>query len=392
MNPKKVSCGFLPLVDCAPLVVARELGFAEEEGLDLALMRMPSWSTLRDQLAFGMLDAAQMLSPMPVAMSMGLGGAPMKVDVLSVLSVNGDVIGGSLPLVGKMRAVGGMDDFADAAGVGRALIAATEGKLRIGAPFPFSMHAELLYYWLNALGLESPARLDMRTIPPQKMADAVAANEIDLFCVGEPWGSFAVSSGAAEIILPGSAIWAFSPEKVLAVRHEDAALDRSARLLRAVWRAGRWLGDPHNRLIGSEILARPEYVNVDAALIERTMVGRPVVNMAGEERKAPRLIEFFDGAATFPWRSQACWIASRWAARAGIDQAEAVRIGRACFRSDIYRAVLGPIGADLPGASEKVEGALSIRTPVASSTGEMYLGPDQFFDGLRFEPFGENTL
>ena len=120
------------------------------------------------------------------------------------------------------------------------------------------------------------------------------------------------------------------------------------------------------------------------------MLGRPVVNAEGEERKAPRLIEFFDGAATFPWRSQANWIASRWAARAGITHADAARIGRACFRSDIYRRVLGPIGADMPGASEKIEGGLTIRTPVASSTGQMYLGPDQFFDGLRFDPFPDS--
>ncbi|MEM7547863.1 MAG: CmpA/NrtA family ABC transporter substrate-binding protein [Pseudomonadota bacterium] len=386
MNPVRIACGFVPLVDCAPLVVARELGFAAEEGVDLTLKRMPSWSALRDQLVFGALDAAHMLSPMPVAMSMGLGGAPTRIDVLSVLSVNGDVIGASVPLVERMRDVGGMDDFSDAAAVGRALIGAADGRLRVGAPFPFSMHAELLYYWLNALGLESPAGLDMRTIPPPQMPEAIAADEIDLFCVGEPWGGFAVASGAAEIILPGVAIWAFAPEKVLAVRHEDAETDASARLLRAVWRAGRWLGDPDNRLIGSEILARPEYVDVDPALIERTMIGRPVVNAAGAERAAPRMIEFFDGAATFPWRSQAVWIASRWAARAGIDQAEAARIGRACFRSDIYRRVLGPVGADLPGASEKVEGGLSLRTAVASSTGEMFLGPDRFFDRLKFEP------
>lgn len=386
MSRLRLTCGFVPLVDCAPLVVARELGFATEEGVDLDLKKMPSWSALRDQLAFGALDAAHMLSPMPVAMSMGLGGAPMRIDALSVLSANGDVIGASPSLVERMSAGGAKPSFGDAAAVGRAVIAAADGKLRVGAPFPFSMHAELLYYWLNALGLESPAGLDMRTIPPQRMPEAIAADEIDLFCVGEPWGGYAVASGAAELILPGSAIWGFAPEKVLAVRHEDAESDASARLLRAVWRAGRWLGDPENRLIGSEILARPEYVDVDPALIERTMIGRPIVDASGTERRAPRMIEFFDGAATFPWRSQAVWIASRWAARAGLDPAEAARIGRACFRSDVYRRVLGPIGADLPGASEKVEGALSIRTPVASSTGQMFLGPDQFFDSLIFEP------
>ena len=386
MSRAKVVCGFLPLVDCAPLVIAQELGFASEQGLDLDLRKMPSWSSLRDQLEFGALDAAQMLSPMPVAMSMGLGGAPMRIDVLSVLSVNGNVIGASMALVDRMRAGGGSAAFDDAATVGRALIDAAPGRLRVGAPFPFSMHAELLYYWLNALGLESPAGLDMRTIPPPKMAAAIAADEIDLFCVGEPWGGYAVASGAAELILPGSAIWSFAPEKVLAVRHEDAENEVSARLLRAIWRSGQWLGDPGNRLIASEILARRDYVDVDAALIERTLMGRPVVDAVGNERAAPRMIEFFAGSATFPWRSQALWIASRWAARAGIDQKEAARVARACFRSDIYRRVLGPVGADLPGASEKIEGGLSIRTPVASSAGELFLGPDQFFDSLKFDP------
>ncbi|MEL6794913.1 MAG: CmpA/NrtA family ABC transporter substrate-binding protein, partial [Pseudomonadota bacterium] len=320
-----LKCGFIPLVDCAPLVVARELGFAADEGIDLDLRKMPSWSALRDQLIHGALDAGHMLAPMPVAMSMGLGGAPMRIDALSVLSVNGDVIGASPALASRMREAGASPDFADAAAVGRAVIAAANGRLRVGVPFPFSMHAELLYYWLNALGLQSPAGLDMRTIPPPRMPEAIATGEVDLFCVGEPWGGYAVAAGDAELILPGSAIWNFAPEKVLAVRREDAESDASARLLRAVWRAGRWLGDPDNRLIGSEILARPEYVDVDPALIERTMTGRPVVDSSGAERRAPRMIEFFDGAATFPWRSQAVWIAARWASRAGLDPAEAAR-------------------------------------------------------------------
>ncbi|MEM8755601.1 MAG: ABC transporter substrate-binding protein, partial [Pseudomonadota bacterium] len=237
-----------------------------------------------------------------------------------------------------------------------------------------------------ALGLEAPAGLDMRTIPPPRMPEALAAGEIDAFCVGEPWGSFAVETGAAEIVLPGVAIWAFAPEKVLAVRREDAEDPASAALLRAVWRSGRWLAEAENRMTASEILARPAYVDVSAELIERVMTGRLVVDAEGGERTAPRFIEFFDGAATFPWRSQALWIALRWAARAGVDRAEAARVARSCYRADVYRRVLGPLGADLPGASEKVEGALAARSPVASSSGEMFLGPDSFFDGSVFDP------
>ena len=105
-----------------------------------------------------------------------------------------------------------------------------------------------------------------------------------------------------------------------------------------------------------------------------------------EEQEAPGFMEFHAGAAGFPWRSQALWIAQRLAARLGLDREEAAAAARACFRADLFRANLGPIGADLPGASEKVEGGLDRRESVASVDGEMLLGPDSFFDGRVFDP------
>ncbi|MEM6932776.1 MAG: CmpA/NrtA family ABC transporter substrate-binding protein [Pseudomonadota bacterium] len=388
MSRTVLDCGYIPLVDCAPLVVAREMGFADEELLDLRLHPQPSWSAIRDKLTFGKLHAAHMLSPMPVAMSMGLGGVPTRIDVLSVLSVNGNVLGVSRSLAERMRRVGSAPDFLSATAVGRALIASTDGRLRVGVPFPFSMHAELLYYWLGALGLQAPGELDVRTVPPPQMSKALADGDIDAFCVGEPWGSMAVEAGVADLILPGCAIWQFAPEKVLAVRHEwaEETPDIVMRLMRAVWRAARWLGEPEHKETASEMLARRGYVDVSPEIIDRALSGRIRVSVDGTERHVPRFVEFFDGAATFPWRSQAEWIADRWAARTGIDRSDALRRGRGCFRSDLYRTCLGPVGADLPGASDKVEGALETRTTVASSAGEMCLGPDTFFDRLIYEP------
>ncbi|SFI93657.1 CmpA/NrtA family ABC transporter substrate-binding protein [Albimonas pacifica] len=388
MNRDAIEVGFIPLVDCAPLVVAKEIGFAEEEGLDLSLRKAPSWSSLRDRLALGALDAAHMLAPMPVAMSLGLGGIPAPLDALAMISVNGDVIGVSTALAARMNALGERPGFMDAQAVGRRLIEAAEGRLRLGVPFPFSMHAELLYYWLDALGLRSPQELDVRTVPPPQMAEAMAAGEIDAFCVGEPWGSVAVETGVAEIILPGCAIWRFAPEKVLAVRRGWAEEQpaRAEQLMRAVWRAGKWLSDPAHRLAASELLARPDYVDVPSEIIERALNGRLVIAATGEERRAPRFVEFFDAAATFPWRSQAVWMATRLAERNGLDRAEAAKAARACFRTDLYRRNLGPAGADLPGASEKLEGALDQPTAVASAAGRMILGPDLFFDGRVFDP------
>ncbi|MEM7058824.1 MAG: CmpA/NrtA family ABC transporter substrate-binding protein [Pseudomonadota bacterium] len=388
MNRDRIDCGFVPLVDCAPLVVARELGFAAEEGLDLHLHAQPSWSAIRDQLVFGDLDAAHLLSVLPVAMSMGLGAASAKINALSVLSVNGDVVGVAPDLAARMQDIGIARSTDQATAVGRALIEAASGSLRIGVPFPFSMHAELLYYWLSALGSEAPRDLDVRTVPPPRMADAIAANEIDAFCVGEPWGSVAVDNGAAEIILPGSAIWQFAPEKVLAVRQDWAEENHSSalRLIRAAWRAARWLSEDDNKMTVSDLLAQPKYLDRPTEVIDRALSGHLVLAQQGRSVRLPGFLEFFDCAATFPWRSQAIWMASRWAARAGVDRAEAVAAARSCFRTDLYREAVQSIGVDVPGASEKVEGALGVRTEVASAKGEMFLGPDRFFDGRIFDP------
>lgn len=383
-----VSAGFIPLVDAAPLVIAREIGFAEEEGLALTLERAPSWSTLRDMVAFGAVDAAHMLSPVPVATALGLGGLGVRLDAVSVLSVNGNVIGVSRALADRLRAAGHDFGFRDAAAAGRALIATGEKRLRIGVPFPFSMHAELLYHWLGALGLKAPEGIDVRTVPPPLMARALAADEIDAFCVGEPWGSIVVEQGLGELLLPGTAIWAFAPEKVLAVRHDWTAAEPelTGRLIRATWRAARWLAQPGTLSTASEVLARPDYLDMSAEIVERALTGRLSIAPEGELRSVRGFLEFHDGAAGFPWRTYGDWIALRLAARSGLDRAAARAAGRAVFRSDLYRAAVAPLGADVPGASEKVLGVIRVPTAVASPNGSLILQPDAFFDSAIFDP------
>lgn len=388
MSRKEVHFGYVPLTDCAVPVMAAELGFAHDEGIELVLHREASWAAVRDKLVFGHLDAAHLLSPIPVAMSMGLGGMAVRIDALAVLSVNGDVIGVSGDLAKRMREKGGRLDFLDAKPVGRALIDALDGPLRLGVPYPFSMHAELVYYWLNALGLASPEGLLVRTVPPSQMAAALDADEIDAFCVGEPWGSIAVERAGAELLLPGCAIWQFAPEKVLAVRHgwAEENAETAAALMRACWKAARWLSGKDRVSSVAGILSEPRYLDVSAEIIERSLSGRLKIDATGAEGHAPGFIEFFEGAATFPWRSQAAWIAVRLAQRNGLDASEAAALARSVFRSDLYRSYLASLGAVLPGASEKIEGGMPTPTRVAASTGEVLLGPDSFFDGQIFDP------
>jgi NitT/TauT family transport system ATP-binding protein len=339
---------------------------------------------LRDMLAFGQVDAAHMLAPVPVAAAMGLGGAPARLDVLQVLSVNGSAITVSADLAARMRAAGHGFDFADAHAARAALRAAAAGPVRFGVPFPFSTHAELLWLWLG----DQPDGFEVTTVPPPRMAAALAAGEVDAFCVGEPWGSMAVENGSGTLVLPGRAIWAAAPEKVLCVRRgwPEANRDLTRRLMRAVWRAGRWLADRDNRMTVSELLWRRDYVGVPPEILDRVLSGQVVLSPAGEVRHAPGMIGFFEGAATFPWRSQAAFFAARLAGRHGLDPVAAARAARAVFRTDLYRANLRDAGADLPGASEKVEGALHVPTAVSSERGQMILPPDAIFDGTVFDP------
>ncbi|WP_127903520.1 CmpA/NrtA family ABC transporter substrate-binding protein [Solirhodobacter olei] len=380
--------GFIPLVDAAPLIVAQELGFAEEERLTFELRRAASWSMLRDMLSFGQVAAAHMLAPVPVATALGLGGGAGQLDALQVLSVNGNVIGVSRALAARMREAGHGFDFADAAAAGRALIAAAGEGLRIGVPFPFSMHAELLYYWLGALGFRVPQDLAVRTVPPPQMAAALATDEIDAFCVGEPWGSIAVATGAGDLLLPGSAIWSFAPEKVLATRHDWAEREPevAGRLMRAIWRAGRWLGDPANRITASEILARPQYLDLPAEVPERGLAGDLVISPEGAEAQVPGFLEFHAGLAAFPWRSQAAWIGARMAARLGLDRNEALEAARAVFRSDLYRRNLAGAGAEMPATSDKVEGGAEAPILAAGGASGVILPRNRFFDGGIFDP------
>lgn len=389
MRTVTLPVAYMPLVDAAPLIVAREMGFDHAEGVSLDLRPAPSWSSLRDMLAFGHVDAAHLLSPVPVAMALGLGGIATPLSALSVLSLNGNIIGVGTQLAGRLTDQGYGFDFTDAAAAGAALAKAAGDVLVFGVPFPFSMHVELLRYWVTGTELASK-QVEIRTVPPPLMAQALAGGEIDAFCVGEPWGSFAVDDNVGALLLPGKAIWTCAPEKVLAVRNDWAETEPHLlrSLLRAVWRAGRWLSNTDSRTTASEMLSRKNYLNVSPELIDRSLMGEFTISARGEQRHVDGFVEFFDGAATFPWRSQAKWIAHQLAQRNGIDVSTAERQAARVFRSDLYRRELFGLGIETPGASEKLEGALPESTTVASTNGSLILAPNVFFDRRIFEPTG----
>lgn len=386
MSLTTLRLGYVPLTDAAPLIVAAELGFAAEESLTLELIRLQSWAQSRDMLGMGGIDAAHMLVPLPIAQALGLGPAYPRFDLAMVLSVGGQAICVSAALAEAMRAGGHGFGFGDPVAARQVLASVVPGALRVGVPFPFSTQAELVRRWLAGSDLEG--RLSIHTVPPPLMADALATGEVDAFCVGEPWASYAVERGVGALVLAGRSIWASPPEKGLVLTRDfaEARPEETGRLMRAVWRACRWLDVPENRTTAAEILSRPEYLNLPPELSERGLMDRLHVSAQGEVRQYPGFIRFHQGAANFPWRSLAALFARRIAGLHGLEPEAAMAAAMACFRTDLFRQHLRSAGADLPGASAKIEGVMAHPTAVASEKGQMILGSDAFFDGETFEP------
>ncbi|MFZ2101731.1 MAG: CmpA/NrtA family ABC transporter substrate-binding protein [Oricola sp.] len=388
-----ITAAFLPLTDSAILVAARECGFAEEEDIALSLLRETSWANIRDRMAIGQFEAAHMLAPMPIAFALGL--TPLTLDVVVPLSMGlgGNAVTVSAALFDRMQQAGPFSP-PDPATSGRALKAVVDRRkaggeppLQFGVVHAHSGHNFELRYWLAASGIVPDKDVEIVVVPPPFMPDALGSGQIDGFCVGEPWNSVAASTGAGRIATVKSAIWKSSPEKVLGVRADWARRNENAlsRLLRALYRAAEWCGNPDNHGALAHILARPEYIGQPAALIARGLDGTVIEGMAAKDRA--RFFEPFAHAATFPWQSHALWFYSQMVRWGQVKHTPAhADAARRCYRPDLYRTALRPLSAPIPAANAKVEGALTETQPVGATSGALLLGPDGFFDGRTFDP------
>jgi NitT/TauT family transport system ATP-binding protein len=388
-----IRAGFIPLLDCAPLLVAEAKGFARAEGLSLVLQRETSWATLRDRIAVRHLDVAHMLAAMPIASNLGL--MPLAAPLIAPMSLGtgGNTITVSGELWRSLSEAGAPADL-DAAASARAVAAVVEsrragGKTRLvlAVVHPHSAHRYQLAYWLAAAGLRPDRDVELVVVPPSLMPDALADRQIDGFCAGEPWGSIATARGAGVIVTTNAHIWRSGAEKVLGMRSDWALADtdRLFRLLRAVHRAAEWCDAPDNRRELSRILALPEHLDLAAERLLPSLERR-LAAPGGGEVAVDGFLRFYGGAATFPWVSHALWFYAqmvRWGeTRLSPDNFEAARRS---YRPDLYREAVGVLGVTVPSANAKVEGALAVATPVGS-TGRLYLGPDGFFDGTLFDP------
>jgi ABC-type nitrate/sulfonate/bicarbonate transport system substrate-binding protein len=391
----QLTLGFIPLVDCAPLVVAKEKGFAADEGLSLELVRETSWANIRDRVMVGHFDAAHMLAPMPIASTLGIGHAEAPMIAPFSFGLGGNAITFSASVYAEMEAAGARLAMGPAE-MGQALAKVVSrrrdsGKatLTLAVVHPFSGHNYELRYWLAVAEIDPDQQVRIIVLPPSSMAAALQERQIDGFCVGEPWNSLAVEAGIGVIAVTKSSLWRQGPEKVLGFRADFAQRwpERLSALLRALYKAAEWAGSTENHSELGRILAAPDYLATPAEIVERALSGNLVRASGGASEPIPDFLVFHDHAANFPWQSHSLWFYSqmvRWGqARYSPDFAEKAR---QVYRPDLYRGALARTGIDLPRASAKVEGALKTATPVASRNGAMILGPDGFFDGRLFDP------
>lgn len=321
--------GFVALSDCAPLVMAQELGLFDAFGLKVKLRREPGWATIRDKVIQGELDAAQAPAGTVFAATLGLGCVPMPCVTGLVLNLHGNAI----TLSERLWALG----VRDGASLRRHTL--ERGPLTFGVAFQYSSHNFLLREWLRTHAIDPERDVRLVAVPPPQMFPNLQAGHLDGYCVGEPWNSIAVMSRKGWCVAVSPEIAPRHPEKVLMVR-EDFARERAPEhtaLLAALLEACRFCQQPENRERMLETLALPQYVNAPIHALRASMCGTFDFGH-GRIEKIPDFNVFSGGDANVPDAAKAAWITNQLAASGLLADAKLLPADSATtiFRPDLF--------------------------------------------------------
>lgn len=335
--------GFMPLTDCAPVVMAAVKDFASRYGIRIVLSRESSWAAIRDKLIAGELDAAQALYGLVYGVHLGIGGLRRDMAILATLSQNGQGI-----TLARQFAEAGVRDGASL----RACLAATPGRHIFAQTFPTGTHAMWLNYWLAAHGIDPLRDVSTLTVPPPQMVAQMREGRVHGYCVGEPWNHRAIIDGVGFTVATSQDIWPDHPEKVLAVtadwadRHPHAARALTAAILEAA----RWLdASTVHRTEAAALIARSAYVDTDQEAILARMQGQYRDGLGREWTDAHPMRFFADGAVNFPYLSDGMWFLTqfrRWGLLAQDPDYPAV--AQAVQRTDIYMQAAEAAGVTIP--------------------------------------------
>lgn len=343
---QEVKIGFIPLTDCASVVMASVLGFDKKYGIKIILSKEASWPGVRDKLVNGELDAAHVLYGLVYGVHLGIGGPKKDMAVLMNLNQNGQAI----TLSRKIADKGAVD------GPSLAKLMRTERRdYTFAQTFPTGTHAMWLYYWLATYGINPITDAKVITVPPPQMVANMRIGNMDGFCVGEPWNHRAIVDGVGITAATTQDIWKDHPEKVLGTTAEWVKkYPNTARALTAaVLEAGRWIdASLSNKNKMAETIADKSYVNTSVDVINQRILGR-YQNGLGKSWDDPNYMKFFnDGSANFPYLSDGMWFLTqqkRW----GLLKTEPDYLGvaTAINQIDIYKDAAAMAHVSVPKSS-----------------------------------------
>ncbi|MBC7979944.1 MAG: ABC transporter substrate-binding protein [Armatimonadetes bacterium] len=337
----ELKLGFIKLTDCAPIVIAKEKGFFDDEGLSVEVIAQSNWKVLLDNVITGNIDGAHMLSGQPIAATIGIG---TKAEVVTpfTMDMNGNGVTVSNSVWEQMQE---NDPDLDSDKPTHPISSASlkpivddmlaEGKkLQLGMVFPVSTHNYQLRYWLAASEIHpgfysesdvagrTDAEVELSVTPPPQMPATLEAGTISGYCVGEPWNQQAIAKGIGVPVTTSYDIWKNNPEKVFGVTRKFADENPLTllALTKALIRAGKWLdetdssGKLTNREEACRILSQPNYVGADYDIIKNSMTGTFMFQKT-DVRDMPDFNVFFKYDCTYPWYSDGVWFLTqmrRW--------------------------------------------------------------------------------
>ena len=403
---QELKLGFIKLTDCAPLVVAYEKGFFEDEGLYVTLEAQANWKVVLDRVIDGSLDASHMLPGQPLGAAVGFGNqaelvgvAGLGVNTLAV-TLGNEVWSALKPGVAKQADGHPVHPIA-ASSLKPVINDITAGgkQFAMAMVFPTSTHNYMLRYWLAAGGIHpgyytasdntgtSDGEVLLSVTPPPQMPATLGAGTIAGYSVGEPWNQQAVMKGIGVPVITAAEIWSRTPEKILGLRRdfvEKNPLTVKA-LIKAVIRAEQWMDADKgaNRTELVKILSRPEYVGADAAVLSGPLHGEYQYEK-GDVRPTPEANVYFAAQAGYPFYGDAVWFLTQMRRWGQIPQPQPdswyAQIAKKVYRADLYRA-----------AAEELVAAGSVEATILPPADAISAGKSHFIDGLAFDATQPNA-
>ncbi len=304
----EVKIGFIPLTDCAPIVVAAEMGFDKKYGIKITPSKEASWAAIRDKTVNGELHASHILYGLVYGVQLGIGGQQKDMSVLMTLNHNGQ----GITLANQLKEKGVKD--------GRSLKRLLDNENRdytFAQTFPTGTHAMWLNYWLAANGIDPIKDVKTIVVPPPQMVANMRIGNMDGYCVGEPWNARAIYDKVGYTVATSQDIWVDHPEKVLGTTAEFVAKNpnTSRAMIMAILDACRYIEATENRAKVAKLISGKAYVNAPEEVIAGRFVG-DYDNGIGKKWKDPNFMKFFeDGKVNFPYLSDGMWFLTqhkRW--------------------------------------------------------------------------------